>query len=71
MKASETQDRFKRFENVEAAKGTNLQIEEGDKMVLHDGLPLLPTSTDGAAVKAISTKKAKRVSKKRLRSSRF
>ena len=55
MKASETQDRFKRFENVEAVKGTNLEIEEGDRIVLHNGLPFLPTSTDGAAVKAIET----------------
>ena len=54
MKASETQDRFKRFEDVEAVKGTNLESEEADKIVLHNGLPLLPTSTD-AAVKAIVT----------------
>ena len=49
MKASETQDRFKRFEDVEAIKGTNLEIEERDKIVVHNGSPFLPTSTDGAA----------------------
>jgi hypothetical protein len=43
------------FENVKAAKGTNLEIEEPDKIVLHNGVPFLPTATDGAAVKAIAT----------------
>ncbi|MGB9372104.1 MAG: ATP-binding cassette domain-containing protein, partial [Halobacteriota archaeon] len=55
MKASETQDRIKRFENVEAVKGTNLETEGGDKIVLRNGLPFLPTSTGGAAVKASET----------------
>ncbi|MFZ0011850.1 MAG: hypothetical protein WAL97_08100 [Halobacteriota archaeon] len=43
------------FENVKAAKGTNLEIEEPDKIVLHNGVPFLPTATDGASVKAIAT----------------
>jgi ABC-type glutathione transport system ATPase component len=55
MKASETQDRFKRFENVEAVKGTNLEIEDGGRIVLHNGLPFVPTSTGGAAVNASET----------------
>ncbi|HYC19506.1 MAG TPA: hypothetical protein VEF35_02635 [Candidatus Bathyarchaeia archaeon] len=36
-------------------KETNLEFEEGDKIVLHNGSPLLPTSTDGKVAKASET----------------
>ena len=39
VKAMETKDLVKRFEDVEAMNGTNLETEEGDKIVLHNGLP--------------------------------
>ncbi|MFZ0010530.1 MAG: ABC transporter ATP-binding protein [Halobacteriota archaeon] len=55
VKAIETQDLIKRFENVEAVRRTDLEIKEGDIIVLHNGLPVSPTSTDSAAVNAIET----------------
>jgi ABC-2 type transport system ATP-binding protein len=52
--AFETQDLVKRFEDVEAVKGTNLETEERVRIVVHNGSPFLPTSTDAAA-KAFET----------------
>jgi len=54
-KTIDPQDRVKRFENVEAVKGTGHETQEGGVIVLHNGLPLVPMSANGAAAKAIET----------------
>jgi DNA-binding response OmpR family regulator len=57
VKAIETKDLVKRFEDVEAMNGTNLEVEARGKIELHNGLPRSPTSTEGAAAKAIEKKR--------------
>jgi DNA-binding response OmpR family regulator len=57
VKAIETKDLVKRFEDVEAMNGTNLEVEERGKIELHNGMPRSPTSTEGAVAKAIEKKR--------------
>ena len=51
------EERLQKLETSERerVKGTNLETEEGDKIVLRNGLPRSPTSTEAAAAKAIET----------------